>query len=248
MTDSQGEDVTVTTGTSSGDATITVNTGGETDTSTATSSGKETDRKSKESSGAEGTEDVGGKFVPYSRFAEVNEKAKRVSELEAKVRELEGNRSVTTPPSTSPLGVDKEKVKTAIKELGFVPTEEVQEMLRQKDDDDALKQELTRLEQRYDGSDGRPKFDKKKVVKFALDHQIGDPEAAYKILHEAEITDWHIQQAMNKSRGIKTEVSTGTGADVGPSNEDLKVAMSKGDSVAKSTFFKRLARQALGTE
>ena len=57
-------------------------------------------------------------------------------------------------------------------------------MLRQKDDDDALKQELTRLESTYDGSDGRPKFDKNKVIKFALDRQIGDPEAAYKILNE----------------------------------------------------------------
>jgi len=237
MKDSQGEDVV------SATSEVT-DTEGETDTSVTSSSEEQTDQKLEESSSTGGTEDVGGKFVPYERFREKNEQAKRVPELEAKLKELESKLGQVSPPPVGnvPQGADKEKIKEAIRDLGFVPRDEVQELLRQKDDDDALKQELTRLESRYDGSDGRPKFEKTKVVKFALDRQIGDPEAAYKILNEKALIDWQIKQALDKSKGIKTEVSTGTGAEVGVSNDDLKAAIGKGDRTALRTFLKRVSR------
>lgn len=232
MTDSQGEDVNEASAQTQDTST------GETDTSaTQSSEGEQTDQQSQESSSTEDTEDLGGKFVPYERFREVNEKAKKAAELEKRLAELE---SKTVAPTGQP--DNKEAIRGAIKEMGFMPKEEVQEMLRQKDDDDALKQELTRLESKYDGSDGKPKFDKSKVVRFALDKQIGDPEAAYKILHEKALVDWQIKQAIEKSQGIETETSTGTGAGVGVSNDDLKEAIKKGDKGALRTFLKRVNR------
>lgn len=213
----------------------------ETDTTaTQSSGGKQTDQSSEEVSSTEGTEDVGGKFVPYERFREVNEKAKRATELEKRIQELEGQRPSPQPQT----GGNQEQIREAIRQMGFMPKEEVQEMLRQKDDDDALKQELTRLESKYSGEDGKPKFDRSKVVKFALDKQIGDPEAAYKILHEKALVDWQIKQAVEKSQGIETETSRGTGAGVGVSNEDLKEAIGKGDKNALRTFLKRVNRKS----
>jgi hypothetical protein len=54
------------------------------------------------------------------------------------------------------------------------------------------------------------------------------------------------QKAVMNSRGIKTEGSNGSGVqNVGTTNDDLKQAIAKGDSSAKSLLFKRLAKQAL---
>jgi len=247
--ESQGEDVRVGEG---GDSAPTPTTG-ETDTPVAESSGgKETATEAEESASAADTEVDSGAPENYSirlsKFRQQRDaERKKVAELEAKVQELEGRSTSQEQTSGAPGLAQKEQIKKTIEEMGFVPREEVQEMLRQKDDDDALKQELSRLENVYDGEDGRPKFDKNKVVKFALDRQIGDPEAAYKILNEKALTDWQIKQALNKSEGIQTEASTGTGAEAGVSDADLKKAVLEGDTAAKNTLLKRITKKALKT-
>jgi len=228
MNKSQGEDVTLTDSTS--EATV------ETDTTDTSSSVEETAQDSEESSSAEGT-DESEKSVPYSRFREVNEKARRADELEARIKELEGK--------AVPAGVDpqKEQIKQALRpildELGYVSKEALE---RQKEDE-FVKGELTRLEDKYNGKDGRPKFDRNAVVKFAMQKRIGDIETAYEKLHQQELINWHVKEAIAKSRGIKTETSDGSGSsESGVTNDDLKDAVAKGDKNALRTYIKRIIR------
>ena len=56
------------------------------------------------------------------------------------------------------------------------------------------------LETEFDGSDGRPKFDKKAVLEYGMQNQIFNPRTAYKELHEQELEEWIIKQANEKKR------------------------------------------------
>ena len=230
MNKSQGEDVTL--------SASTADTTEETDTSDISSDVNETAQDSKESSSAEGTEES-EKSVPYSRFREVNEKARRAEELEQRIKELEGK---VAPAEVNP---QKEQIKEALKpildELGYVS----KEALERDKEDEFVKSELTRLEDRYNGKDGRPKFDRNEVVKFAMSKKIGDLETAYEKLHFQELINWHVKETIAKSRGIKTETSDGSGSsESGVTNDDLKQAVAKGDKNALRTYLKRIIRKS----
>ena len=69
------------------------------------------------------------------------------------------------------------------------------------------------LESEFDGSDGRPKFDKKAVLQYGMDHQVFNPLTAYKEMHEAELDEWKIKNAMSKPRpSTFSEKRGGTGS------------------------------------
>jgi len=180
--------------------------------------------------------------VPYSRFKEVNEELKAnrgtVEQLQTKLQELEAR----IAPQQQPANPQIEQVKQQLHDLGFVSKDEVQQTLRQQQENTRVEQQLTKLEAQYDGKDGRPKFDRKAVVEFALSQGIGNPEYAYKSLHEKDLTNWSIQQAIAKSGGTRSEASDGSGSSnaAGTANDDLKQAAMGGDKAALRTYVKRL--------
>lgn len=185
-------------------------------------------------SGGTETTETKSHSVPYDRFSEVNNELKTVRE------ELNQLKTQVAPATVTPPDPQAEAVKEQLKQLGFVSKEDIDRDLRQRDQDKAVQDEISRLEKSYDGSDGRPKFDRNKVIKFALDRQIGDLETAYEKLHQQEIINWHIEQAVSKSKGIKSEASDGSGVkDVGTTNADLKEAIKKGDKGALRLLLKR---------
>jgi len=180
------------------------------------------------------------KPVPYSRFREVNEKAKQ---FEAKLKEVEERMTKFSQPAT-PQDPQAELVKKTLKEYGFLSKEEFDSALNEREtrlrEDNQVQQELSRLEDRYNGKDGLPKFDRRKVVEFAINRRIADPEVAYKALYEKEYLNWHIQNASNKSQGIKTESSDGSGGKpAGVSDKDLQEAAMSGDNKAFDTLLRR---------
>ncbi|MDD4984696.1 MAG: hypothetical protein PHQ43_02730 [Dehalococcoidales bacterium] len=60
----------------------------------------------------------------------------------------------------------------------------------------ALDGEHSRLERSYDGSDGRPKYDRVEVEDWMRKHPgIYVPEVAYKMMYEEELGDWSLRQA-----------------------------------------------------
>jgi hypothetical protein len=180
--------------------------------------------------------------VPYSRFKEVNEKSKQ---YEAKLQEVEARLSEMDKRVAPPqVDAQEQQVKTLLNQYGYLSRDEFQTELDKREqrlrEDTQVSQELSRLETKYDGKNGLPKFDRQKVVNFALDRRLADPEVAYKTLYEKEYLNWHIQQATNKSKGVKTESSDGSGGQsVGPANQDLMSEAMKGDDKAFNTLIKR---------
>jgi hypothetical protein len=181
--------------------------------------------------------------VPYSRFKEVNDKMKtyetRFKEYEDRLTQMGQTNKPVTPEDQQ-----AEAVKQTLKNYGFLSKDEFDKALNEREqrlrEDAQVQQELSRLETRYDGKNGLPKFDRRKVVEFAIDRRIADPEVAYKTLYEKEYLNWHIQNAANKSQGVKTETSDGSGGKPGgASTKDLYEAATKGDNTAFDTLIKR---------
>lgn len=215
--------------------------GAESDTAAESSDSEETVQASEDTSSADESGETEEKTVPYSRFKEINEQKRQA---EAKVAEYE-SKSTETSTESEESDPQQAVIKKTLNEMGFVSRDQLEQIRRQDKEDDALRQEMSRLSTKYDGKDGRPKFDQDAVVKFALDRQIGDLETAYEKLNQAKIIDWHVKQALDKSGGVKTEASDGSGSgEAGPTNQDLLAAYDKGDKGAIRTLLKRVARSA----
>lgn len=211
----------------------------ETTTESSTETETTTDQAATEESKA--TETEGQKTVPYERFKEVNERVKTISKLEEKIAELEGK--LTPKPEADP---QQEQAKQYLKTLGFVSKDDVERELRQREEDHKVEAELSRLEKEWNGTNGRPKFDRKQVIDYCLKNGIGNPEVGFKALKEQDLINWHIEQAIAKSKGIKTEASDGSGSSqVGVTSDDLREAAMKGDRTALRTLIKR---QVFGTK
>lgn len=178
-------------------------------------------------------EDAKADSVPeQNRWAERARKAEK--ELEA----LRKEREAANQPQPDP---NQDAVKAQLKALGFITKEEQEAELRRRDEDARVERELDSLSTRYDGRDGRPKFDKTKVLEYAVENGIANAEVAYKAMNEKALTDWAIQQAVTKTRGVKTEGSDGSGStQVGVTTEDLKEGIRKGDRSSLRTLIRRV--------
>lgn len=221
----------------------TQNTGVETkveaETTTASPGGDQTTQASTTgaASAADGGDEV--RAVPYERFKEVNEKYRQTEE---RIKELESRIEKYSQPETprAPADPNEVKVKEVLKNYGFVSQEDVQAEINRLREDQALEQTLSQLEKSYSGKDGRPQFNRQKVVEYAVNNGIPDPELAYKALYEQELLNWHIEQASKKQGGVKTESSDGSGsAPAGANNDELMQKAMSGDDSAMNTLLAR---------
>lgn len=133
-----------------------------------------------------------------------------------------------------------ELLKKVAPQAGFISREEVQREQAVNE----VKSEHTRLEGKYSGKDGLPKYESKAVTDYAINvlgmSNAKGLEYAYKAMHEGEIMNARIQAGIAKSRGIQSETSNGTGsANTGVSNDDLKKAANDGDQNAVHLLLKR---------
>lgn len=208
-------------------------------TAEASQAENETDQTTQEDQTTETQEDSDSqpKTVPYERLQEVIKSRKdlesKISDLEGRLERLQSDDTRDTNPQENQV---KQQLDKYLKELGYVSRQE----LEQKEADKQLEGTLKSLSSKYNGKDGRPKFDKTKVLRYAADHMIGDLEVAYESMHNAELIDWHVKQALGKTKGIKSETSDGSGSSqVGTSQDDLKEAAARGDSSAIQALLKR---------
>lgn len=219
------------------DENLDVNTAEETATDESVSE-QTTVNESEQDTSDQGTE-TEEERIPRSRFNQAIEKER------AKYQELQKElATIKNQLNKSPEDLAKEKqfedVKSQLKGLGFMTKEEFEAEKSRAKEDDFVRSELSRLEKEYDGKDGKPKFDRSTVIQYALDNKIGDPEAAFLKMNQKAILDWQIRSAINKSKGVKTETSDGSGSSqVGTSNEDLKNAAMNGDKESLRTLLKR---------
>lgn len=172
------------------------------------------------------------KSVPYERFAEVNNNYKK---LEARLAEMESKREETKVVDPQEAQV-KTQLDKYLKEMGYVSKED----LARQEADKALQDQVKALQSKYDGKDGRPKFKYEDVLDFAEKNLIGSLELAYEAKHKAELMDFAIKQALGKTKGVKSEVSDGSGSqEVGTTQGDLREAALSGDSDAMKILIKR---------
>lgn len=211
-------------------------------------------------------------FVPYSRFQEINSRNKELADSIinkdkeiAQLQQLVGETAKTVKETAqhfpkyqvprSEEDVKKEKLVATIKSLGFSSAEDVEkivsdlsaknkEELAQKEAQFALQNELQSLESKYNGSDGKPKFEKSAVTKVMNDKHLASPEDAYKLLHYDALLEWSMKHAQQVNQAPKSEVSDGSGGNVAVNNQDLIAKIAKGGDDAESSkrlLFKRLA-------
>ena len=96
--------------------------------------------------------------------------------------------------------------------LGVITKEKLEQQRKQDREDAALEKEIDKAETKYDGKDGRPKFNRKEVLKFAQENGIFNVDIAYKAKHFGALQDWAIKQAGKTKKGISPSKGASSGA------------------------------------
>lgn len=127
----------------------------------------------------------------------------QVREIQAKLQEFQKKE-----PKEEEEEIDEATLnylKKAISKLGVVTVDE----LKQKEEDERLENYLQSLEAEYDGSNGLPKFDRKEVLEYCLQHGISDPAAGYKLLYYDKIVEAKIRETQKTKTPPPSVKSTG---------------------------------------
>ena len=152
------------------------------------------------------------KSIPYDRFAEVNEKAKKYeAELtELKAQQEESKRLASMTPDEQAQQQQLEVAKETLKKLGFVTKEEQQKMAQEEKAANMFISECNRLEGKYDGSDGMPKFVATETAAYMDElaktgQFISDPETAYKLKNLDQIAEAKAKQQRSSTYSEKQQ-------------------------------------------
>lgn len=127
----------------------------------------------------------------------------QVREIQAKLQEFQKKE-----PEKEEEDIDEATLnylKKAISKLGVVTVDE----LKQKEEDDRLENYLQSLEAEYDGSDGLPKFDRKEVLEYCVQHGISDPLAGYRLLNFEKILETKLREVQQTKTPPPSVKSTG---------------------------------------
>lgn len=85
---------------------------------------------------------------------------------------------------------------------GYMTREEYDREQQQK----AFESGLDALEKEIDGKDGRPKFDRVKVLQYMQKNPVYDPAVAYEALNSAALREWFAAKKLgNKPKGVRSE-------------------------------------------
>lgn len=138
-----------------------------------------------------------------------------VKELETKLSEAESK--VKAQPEV-PENEQIRQAKQAARSIGIVTDENFNEMLESKFQQQYAAQRAVEklieqgesLEGKYNGTDGRPKFQKEEIFEYMKETGIRNPELAYKARYEDQLDQWKEQQLKAARRpGFTTQTSTG---------------------------------------
>lgn len=152
------------------------------------------------------------KSIPYDRFAEVNEKAKKYeAELaELRAQQEESQRLASMTPDEQAQQQQLEVAKETLKKLGFVTKEEQQKMAQEEKAANMFISECNRLEGKYDGSDGMPKFVATETAAYMDElaktgQFVSDPETAYKLKNLDQIAEAKAKQQRSSTYSEKQQ-------------------------------------------
>ncbi len=170
----------------------------------------------------------------WPEYTKSNQEVKRLQ------AELEEARKPKAPEM--PLN-DQQAIKEAreaAKKIGIVTSEDFDNYMDQSFRKFYLREQEARdllsgmkeMEGKYNGLDGRPKFDTDNILAFMDQNGIRNPEAAYKLMHESEIDKWKEEQLSKaKGKGYPTELASGMTtrkpSDVRPNRDNLEALISE---------------------
>lgn len=217
-----------------------------------------TDQDQKQSSGDQTstepkTYQVGGRDLTADELFEKHtalekdytQKSQRLSKIERSFEEgaraEKASQEVAATQNISP------EIREAV--LGIVRPEmerELDRRMRTRDQQEYWNTSFSKLEQTWDGREGKPKFsdtDRQAIIDEMRDpsNRVYDPEVLYEKLHKAEIRDWEVKQALRKQRGTARTEKTGVTA---AGREPPKKGAPKSLSDASDRFYKRLEQAA----
>lgn len=144
--------------------------------------------------------------------------------------------------------VDTEKAREAARKLGFVLKEDIEkdgyirkedfakmmdERLTEREQTQKILSDADRLEKEISGDDGRPRFNKKAVLAYAVQYGFEDLSKAYEDMNDESIKSWKAKQVEeSKNPSLKTFKTGGAKSPNRPKitddnlNEALKEVMS----------------------
>jgi hypothetical protein len=133
-------------------------------------------------------------------------------------------------------GVTKDDIKNIVSETLKSHEEAKAKAEQEKAQQEKFSEELSTLEKKYDGKDGMPVFDRKAVIKYGYEHQIYDPEVAYRAMHFDKIVE------LKASGLIKEKPSfTTNGGQTDKTKQDVKYSL--GDGSLRSAIAERLKKK-----
>lgn len=113
-----------------------------------------------------------------------------------------------------------------LRKLGFVHREEQ----AQKEEDSILENNLQKLTESYDGRDGKPRFDRERVLEFCIQNGIANPEYGYKLMNYDALKEFDLRQA--KSAPSAPPSSGGEGGPRLPQPKKRAIGIPKEDEIA----------------
>ena len=168
------------------------------------------------------------------------QKSQRLSEIdrasEEGARAEKATQEVAQTQNVSP------EIREAI--MGVVGPEmdkKLGQMMQARDQQAYWDTSFSKLEQSWDGREGKPKFsdtDRQAIIDEMRNpsNRIYDPEVLYEKLHKAEIRDFEVKQALRKQKGTTRTEKTGTTA----AREPDKKTAPKSIGEASARLFERL--------
>jgi len=180
----------------------------------------------------EGVDDqsAGGTQNPQDKTIEIDGKKYTVDEAKELISKGEDYTQKTQTLSEQRKAFEKEKQESEkakmteeeriqfeadqkhLDKLGVITKEKLEQQRKQDREDAALEKEIDKTETKYDGKDGRPKFNRKEVLKFAQENGIFNVDIAYKAKHFGALQDWAIKQAGKTKKGISPSKGASSGA------------------------------------
>jgi hypothetical protein len=134
-----------------------------------------------------------------------------------------------TAPTAPPTPDEQElaKAEQLLRSRGFTTKEEAQqvaqqmidERLAQREADTSIKQEAETLTKEWDGTDGKPKFVKEDVARYALEHGFPSLASAFREMHDPALREWYASQKMKP----KAPVIAGPGGANAPVKAGKKI-------------------------
>lgn len=139
---------------------------------------------------------VKNQSIPYDRFSEVNERAKKYEAelVELRAKQEEAQRLADMTPDERVQQEQLEVAKETLKKLGFVTKEEQQKIMQEEKAANMFVSECNRLEGKYNGKDGFPAFKAREVAAYMDElaqtgQFVSDPETAYKLKYLDQIAE-----------------------------------------------------------